>query len=395
MAGWSRSGLFVLVLAVASATLAGCGSGSPAGGARPATAPVAGAWRSLPAAPIAPGSDVVSAWTGRQMLVFGRAQPHPPWSVDVAAAYDPATRTWRELAPSKGPQGNYEGHYSAVWTGREMLVFGPLDNQAYNPATNRWRRLPRSPAPFGLGVVVWTGREAIAWGGGCCGDASSSGAAYDPARNTFRKLARSPLAPSQGPVGAWDGHELVVLVTGLDPDGKPYPASLARAAAYDPETDSWRRVAPLPARRAGATAVWDGRELLVVGGAGPARAGKPAPLARVGFAWNRATNRWRRLAPMQSGRADFAAVWTGVRLLIWGGRRDAGAGAPVIPARGLAYAPSGNRWSALPQAPLVGRLDPTAVWTGRALIVWGGNRPKLTSGIRSFADGAAFTPATS
>jgi N-acetylneuraminic acid mutarotase len=312
------------------------------------------------------------------MLVFGRAQKKPPapWSVNVAAAYSPATNTWRRLAPPPGDPGNYEGRYSAVWTGKEMLVWGPLTRLAFNPATNHWRQLPIN-AGVPAGIVVWTGREMIGWGGGCCGDASAEGAAFNPATNTRRKLPRSPLAPAQRPIGAWTGRELIILVTGIDPDGKPYPASLARAAAYNPTTNRWRRIAPLPAPRAGATVVWDGHELLVVG---PYRAS---------FAYNPATNRWRRLAPMSSGRQRAAAVWTGKRLLIWGGTTTSSE-SPQSPPRGLAYKPTTNRWSTLPAAPLRGRLDPTAVWTGRAMIVWGGYRPKPGGGQTVFADGAAF-----
>jgi len=133
---------------------------------------------------------------------------------------------------------------------------------------------------------------------------------------------------------------------------------------YDPATDTWRRIAPLPAPRGGANAVWDGHEILVVGGA----AGRSA--ARVGFAYNPATNRWRRLPAMESGRIGAAAVWTGSRLLLWGGTTKPGSS--TVPRHGLAYDPGTNRWSALPQAPLAGRAEPAAVWTGHSLIVWGG-----------------------
>jgi N-acetylneuraminic acid mutarotase len=361
-----------------------------------ATARLSGSWRRLPPAPIAPGPGAVSVWTGRQMIVFGRAHPNPPWSVDVAAAYNPATRTWRRLTPFPGDKGNYEGHYSAVWTGREMLVFGPVDGQAFNPRTNRWRRLPRSlPAEFGLGLVVWTGREAIAWGGGCCGDASSTGWTYNPTTGKVRKLPRSPLAPTQGPMGVWAGRELIVFVSGLDPDGRPYPASFARAAAYTPATNAWRRIAPPPAPRDRPAVVWDGHDVLVVGGTVTSGTARPWRLARVGFAFEPARNRWRQLAPLGSGRASFAAVWAGTRLLIWGGTTIPGGGVRVVvpqrPPRGFAYNPATNRWSALPQAPLRGRLDPTAVWTGHAMIVWGGGG---LPNYRGFADGAALTPAT-
>ncbi|MGZ4381532.1 MAG: Kelch repeat-containing protein [Gaiellaceae bacterium] len=338
----------------------------------------------------------MSVWTGRQLIVFGRAHRNPPWSVDVSAEYNPAAGTWRRLTPFPGDRGSYEGHYSAVWTGREMLVFGPFDFQAFNPLTDRWRRLPRSlPSEFALGLVVWTGREAIAWGGGCCGDASSTGWAYDPATGKVRKLARSVLAPSQGPVGAWTGRELIVFVSGFDPDGKPYPASLARAAAYNPTTNTWRRIAPLPAPRDGPAVVWDGHDVLIVGGTVTSRTAQPRRLARTGFAYEPASNRWRQLAPMGSGRASFAAVWAGTRLLIWGGTTIPGGGArevvPQSPPQGFAYDPATNRWSALSRAPLRGCLEPTAVWTGHAMIVWGGSGLPNYQG---FTDGARFTPAT-
>ena len=387
--------LLVLLVAPAVVTAPARSEAVDRGAAR--TQHAAGTWRRLPPAPIAPVFETVGVWTGRQMLVFGRAQPKPPTSVDVAAAYTPATNTWRRLAPLAGPTGNYEGRYWTVWTGREMLVYGPFDFQAFNPAANRWRRVvPKGRSRGAGGLVVWTGREMIDWGGGCCGDASSAGGAYDPTTNTWRPLASSPLAPSQRPIGAWTGTEVIVFVSGLDPDGNPYPARLARAAAYNPTTDTWRRIAPLPAPREDATAVWDGSEVLVVGGAARTKhvTVGPWPLARVGLAYNPAKNRWRKLPPMASGRMDFASVWTGKELLVWGGRTTLGF-SPQSPPTGLAYKPTTNRWSSLPQAPLLGRLGPTAVWTGQAMIVWGGWKLKKPegSGSRSFSDGAAFTPA--
>jgi hypothetical protein len=367
---------------------------SPAAGLASDAGTEPGTWQRLPAAPIAPGSSAVGAWTGSRLLVFARAHPMPPWSVNVAASFSPATGTWRRLAPLHGPKGNFEGTYRAVWTGRAVLVSGPADFQAFDPATGRWRRLAAAHAGGAGGLVVWSGHELIDWGGGCCGDASSGGSAYDPATTSWRTLAASPLAPSQRPAGAWTGRELIVVVGGLDPDGRPYPARLARAAAYDPATDSWRRIAPQPADRNGATAVWDGHEMLLIGGTGAPVAGGQPGLARVGFAYDPATDRWRRLAPMAAGRRGAAMAWTGRRLLVWGGSRTV-AGLPVTPSRGLAYDPQADRWSQLPGAPLLGRLDPVAVWTGRSLIVWGGerqNRP-VDTGTRLFTDGAIFTPA--
>jgi hypothetical protein len=344
-----------------------------------ATTSSGGTWTRLPRAPIAPNNGQTAVWTGKELLVFGvatrRARDGAVLSSrNVAAAYDPSSRTWRRL-PDGGRAGTFPP-YRSVWTGKEMLVLGQGTRMALNPTTNRWRRLPGSPllsVHEGHGLVVWTGRELIGWGGGCCGDAFSDGVGFNPATNRWRALAPTPLAGSQHPIGAWTGRELIVLVGDRNPDGRPWPARLGRAAAYNPRTDTWRRIAPLPAPRTGADAVWTGRELLVVGGT-----------SRVGFAYDPATNRWRRLPATDSPRIGTAAVWTGKQLLLWGGSKRGGSLVP--PRNGLAYDPRTNRWSPLPRAPLRGRLDPTAVWTGRSLLVWGGTQPV------EIRDGASYTP---
>jgi hypothetical protein len=362
----------VFVLALSSAVVASA--------ATPAGRSLTGTWRRVPAAPIAPNNGLTAVWTGNEMIAFGvetrRAKDGSVLSSqNVAAAYSPSSNVWRRLSPG-GRAGAFPP-YRSVWTGKEMLVLGQGTRTAFNPSTNRWRRLPSSPllaVHQGHGLVVWTGREMIGWGGGCCGDAFSDGVAYNPVTNRWRSIAPTPLAGSQQPIGAWTGRELIVFVGGLDPEGRPWPARLARAAAYNPATDTWRRIVPLPAPRGGADAVWTGRELLVVGGT-----------ARVGFAYNPNTNRWRRLPPMESKRIGPAAIWTGTRLLVWGGTTRPGSLVP--PRHGLAYSPNTNLWTPLTRAPVSGRLEPVAVWTGRSLIVWGGTQPL---GVR---DGAIFTPA--
>jgi hypothetical protein len=357
---------------------------------------LSGVWQKLPGAPVAPREAVVSVWTGKELIIAGRIAGQANAGVtrtNVAAAYDPVTHRWGRLEPA-GRTGSFLG-YTAVWTGREMLLWGQGTREAFDPATGHWRQLPGSrylSVHDGFGLAVWTGRELIGWGGGCCGDAFDDGVAYNPRTNRWRPLPRSPLAGSQHPIGAWTGRELIVLVGDFDANGKRWPARLARAAAYNPVTNSWRRLPALPQARSAANVVWDGHELLVVGGTGPGSSGKPAPPTRVGFALDPSAARWRTLPLMESGRIGAAAVWTGHRLLLWGGRTNSpGIARAAIPPHGLAYDPLTNSWDALPPAPLAGRVDPTAAWTGRQLLLWGGTLP-IPNGTRTFVDGAAFTP---
>jgi spore germination protein GerM len=331
-----------------------------------------GNWRLVPRSPITPDFDSATAvWTGTEMLAFGRdtitaldanGNPYAVETRNVAAAYVPGGG-WRRLTPPQS-SGTAPSRDTAVWTGTELLVWG--SNLAYDPAANRWRRLPAPPA--GGGLVAWTGKEMIGWGGGCCGDASNDGAAYDPATNTWRKLAHSPLPGSQHPIGAWTGKELIVVVGG------------GQAAAYEPAQDAWRSITPLPQSNVlvgGASAVWDGKELLV-GGTSAAHHRRISG----GFAYDPATNLWRRLPPAPIGRSGAAAVWAGTRMLLWGGGSS-----------GTAYAPVADEWSSLPPAPLPAKLEATAVWTGRSMIVWGGVRTKTWG--KYDPAGAIFTPGAS
>jgi len=359
------------------ATVAGLGSSlafllvACGGSALERSASAAPVWHTLPAAPVKIDGSFANVWTGHRLILYGRhnvtaldsrGNPYIVKSADVAESYDPASRKWTRLSPPAGPA--YVPDYKAVWTGEKMLAFSAFHSVAYDPKTNAWRALGKS---VGGGLVVWTGHEAIGWGGGCCGDAWGDGLAYNPATDTYRHFARSPLAPSQGPLGVWTGHKLLVVVNGYSPDNKPYPAKLARAAAYFPASDSWKRLASPPggALRYGGTAAWDGHELLVVGNA--------SARSHNALAFDPSANRWRRLARPPQGLTPVGAFWTGNRLLVLGSGESL---------RTFAYDPRADRWTPLPAVPVQGSGQ-GAAWAGRRLIVW------------SSAGGAAFVPAGS
>ena len=214
----NRPVLVVLGLALAAvAIVAGCGGrgGSSAASHRP-TANAAGNWRALPNAPEAIAAGRTTVWTGSEMIVTGiKLDANGTFinSTEVAEAYNPGTDAWR-LLPAPPKTENY-CRRSAAWTGEEMLVWG-CELTAYNPTSNQWRRLPDSPTRHG--IVVWTGRELVGWGGGCCGDVSDDGSAYDPATSTWRKIASAPVNGQQSPLGAWTGRELVIF-NGRSPEG--------------------------------------------------------------------------------------------------------------------------------------------------------------------------------
>jgi hypothetical protein len=324
-------------------------------------------WQPLPAAPITPDWNArTSVWTGKQMIVFGRDQqtaldsrgkPYATGAVNVAAAYDPGSRSWRKLSPPAKTSGFMA--LSSVWTGKEMLVWGQGTHLGYSPSTDTWRQLPGSPllrVHDGFGAVVWTGQEMLGWGGGCCGDAFSDGVAYNPATNRWHALPRAPLPASQHPLGVWTGKEYIVVA------GR-------RAAAYSPARRVWRRLAAPPVHSVNATAVWAGSAMVLAGG------------TRAAVSYTPSKNRWERLPSLPSGRVPKVLVFDGARVLAWGGARG-----------GAALVLGAKRWTPVAYGPLPARLEPTAVWTGTSMIVWGG-APTKTWGHYDEAGGLYTPPA--
>src|SRR5688572_27684031 len=111
--------------------------------------------------------------------------------------------------------------------------------------------------------------------------------------------------------------------------------------------------------------------------AGPSLGRAKADLLRPG------ESRALRESPL-AGRSTMAAVWTGKEMLVWGGDGPNGQFDD-----GAMYDPRADAWTLLPQAPLSPRNAPAAVWTGEEVVLWGGS-----SSAGSYRDGAAYNPAT-
>ncbi len=121
--------------------------------------------------------------------------------------------------------------------------------------------------------------------------------------------------------------------------------------------------------RAAAAAVWTGSELIIWGGAS---AGLSTGL-NDGARYNPLTNSWTILPGTGAPSARFhaASAWTGRTMVVWGGES---AGTPT--GTGSAYDPALNTWTALPVG-LTPRSSAGSAWSGDVLFMFGGT---LTGG---------------
>jgi hypothetical protein len=111
--------------------------------------------------------------------------------------------------------------------------------------------------------------------------------------------------------------------------------------------------------------------------------GAPPDVRGDGAAYDPASDSWRKLPdPPIDPRIGHAAVWSGDRMYIWGGTSTVSFG------DGAVFDPTDEDWSGLPDAPIEGRSFPIATWTDQGIFIWGGTAPDRT--LR--ADGAIFHP---
>lgn len=310
-------------------------------------------------APAARNSHL-AAWTGHEMLLWGGLSQFQP--AEDGARYDPLTDRWSPMSAAGAPPPFRE---FAVWTGGEMIVWGPDEpGGRYDPAADRWTPTSTLHAPNTLAnaTVVWTGTEMIAWGGWWSPENfTNRGARYHPATDTWTPIWPDVPVASVATSAVWTGSELIVW------GGWDFRKHLDTGSRYDPATDRWTalptRAAPAP--RDQHSAIWTGREMIVWGGAGA------AGWVDTGGRYDPALDAWAPMSTVDApaGRTRHTVVWTGREMVVWGGL----ASSQQLPyGTGGRYDPSADLWRPTSTDGIVGRAGHSAVWTGAEMLVWGG-----------------------
>jgi N-acetylneuraminic acid mutarotase len=184
----------------------------------------------------------------------------------------------------------------------------------------------------------------------------------------------------------------------LDAAGSTSAARASENARPDASSESptvgpcWTRLpsADAPSARASHAAVWTGQRMVIWGGLSAAPTKTPAS---GGAQYDPSGARWFSMSSADvPARAQLLAGWSGLQVLVWGGGDQEGHTAQGQ--RGARYEPAADAWSAmaLDGAP-VGRTNSSSIWTGEEFLVWGGVTRQLPG--RSYlSDGGRYAPAT-
>ena len=212
-------------------------------------------------------------------------------------------------------------------------------------------------------TAIWTGVEMIVWGD----IQSNKGNIYTPSTDSWRSINTSS-APSKRRYhsAVWTGTEMIIWG-----GNKSFTTAYTNTGGrYNPITDTWIPTSNIevPNARQDHTAVWTGSKMMIWGGF-------DGSYLNTGSLYDPITNSWSVggvdtiNAPV--GRRGHTAVWTSTEVIIWGGIDG-----PLLSNlldSGARYNPTSNTWtdtSAI-NAPSK-RSSHTAVWTGIEMVVWGG-----------------------
>ena len=323
-----------------------------------------------------------AVWTGTEMIVWGGDSELAV--ANSGSRYNPATDSWTVMSSTNAPPPS--DVHSAVWTGTEMVVWGSLypvstGGARYNPSTDSWRGMSQTNAPITTGgqSLVWTGSKIVVWGGyDVNGVETNAGGIYDPVADAWiaTSLVNAPSARALQS-GVWTGSRMLVWSGRFyDPDAI-VTTEFSDGGSFDPVGNTWTPISAVnaPTPRTDGISVWTGSKMVVWGGVNEDPSQNLTEL-RDGGIYTPGTNSWTTttLTGAPVAREGAVAAWTGSRVLIWGGFVGADIG-PVSnpPDLGALYDPVGNAWSVMSSvnAPTP-RSRHTGVWTGSAFVVWGG-----------------------
>jgi hypothetical protein len=240
------------------------------------------------------------------------------------------------------------------------------------PAGSWFETSQDQPPPAMAGAIaVWTGTEVLIWGHG-------GGGSYNPAAddwNTGTAISVDGPSPRFGYSAVWTGNEMIVwggrasVLTDAEIFGG--------GGDFNVSSNTWTDIAPPNSPGSYATydhvAVWTGMEMIVWGGRAITSGSLPQPV-NSGWRYHPGTGVATAFtgANAPSPRASAHAVWTGAEMIVWGGFDETGS--PLND--GARYDPVADAWTPLPPvaATVVQGIATSAVWTGNEMILWDGGQ---------------------
>jgi N-acetylneuraminic acid mutarotase len=176
----------------------------------------------------------VAVWSGSDMLVWGG---HDGTSaVRTGGRFSPTTNAWTPMSMTGAPEAR-ERH-AAVWSGTELITSGGISASSlhlrtggrYNPSSDSWRSLDWDAQTRVGHTALWTGREMLVWGAN-----GRTGAIYDPITDRMRPTTQVGAPTSRSRFTAvWTGDSMIIWggCCAVDTIGVYYPYATTATLNY-------------------------------------------------------------------------------------------------------------------------------------------------------------------
>lgn len=288
---------------------------------------VTSAWSPRTAMQSARSALAAGAVAGRLYAIGGNGSSGPKLS--TLEQYDPATDTWAVKSPLPQALANMNGAQPLngllyVPGGTDVVPVTVPYLHVYDPGTNKWARKADMPIPSACGSSgVISGRLYVTTG--CSlGTSTNLFHVYNPVTDKWASLTSSRLVHQFGVGGAISGR--FYLAGGWDATGTP----LAELEEYDPQSNSWRLLAPMPVPTVRASATVVAGKLVIVG---------DGLYTQI---YDQKTNSWVRKPPLQTPRFDPGVARLGTVAYAAGGATGGGLGniQPTLEAYDFASGPN-------------------------------------------------------
>jgi len=334
-------------------------------------------WSALPAAPLPARHSAHAFWSGNEVLLLGGsdARPCPPDAdcpppeeppLRDGAIFNRAAGTWRHMTVAPVPLGQASG---ALLDGVLYLWVPGIEHAdavraaflGFAIAENRWVELEPPPGPADQLRLVAAGSRLVAYHGSHEANVRPD-LAYDPQTGGWSELPVDAFAPAYDRTAVWTGRELVVLGVRIDPGRAPNAPPVYSAAALDAALVTWRRLPDSEVAGNSPGWYWAGGSIVN---------------ASIGSADGGQVNNWGRRYPFGGMLTHPAGQWMALpdppaRL---GGYPDVSVGGSEhVVADGWVLEVATDRWTELTRPPGGSEQGEAVVWAGDRLVVWGGVR---------------------
>jgi N-acetylneuraminic acid mutarotase len=207
--------------------------------------------------------------------------------------------SWAMLAPLLESSSNTIG--AAVVAGK-IYVIGWSTCEKYDPETNNWTATAPLPINNNWGAVVACQNKIYLIGG----NAEYPTQVYDPETDTWAN--KSSIPTTRGALQANVVNGKIYLIGGQKLAGLYIVDASISNDVYDPETDTWTQMAPIPTAVMGyASVVFDNKIYIISGGNESGPDYNPTKLVQI---FDPATNQWTNGTPIPTGIISARACAT-------------------------------------------------------------------------------------